>query len=474
VIVGDYHYDNGQSDEGRAFVYHGSASGLSAVSNWTAESNQAGAFFGNSVSTAGDVNGDGYSDVIVGAYWYDSGETNEGMAFVYHGSASGLSATSNWTAESDQVEAYFGISVSTAGDVNGDGYSDVIVGAYRYDNGQSDEGRAFVYYGNGGSGLRSTIQQYRPGTSTIIGPHGKTGSDGQIRFNGFAKSPYGRADGKLVYEYVENGSAFGSIVNSSGSQAGNSDLGTTITGIQLNEDVGGIPTMKNYRWRARVQYSPVNNPYQVFSPWRYYTSYQPTSFGSFKPQNAPLPVELFSFTASVQNNIVYLNWSTETEVNNYGFEIHRLTNHTPWQVLGFVEGNGNSNSPKEYSFIDNNLNGEGIYSYRLKQIDTDGAFEYSDVAEVLVGGPTNFSLEQNFPNPFNPATTISYSLPLKSQVELVIYNTLGESVMQLVNEEKEAGRYSVEFNATSLPSGIYFYSIQAGTFIETKKMVLMK
>ena len=88
--------------------------------------------------------------------------------------------------------------------------------------------------------------------------------------------------------------------------------------------------------------------------------------------------------------------------------------------------------------------------------------------------PADYALQQNYPNPFNPATTISYSLPLKSQVELVIYNTLGESVMQLVNEEKEAGRYSVEFNATSLPSGIYFYRLQAGSFVETKKMVLMK
>jgi hypothetical protein len=115
---------------------------------WTAESDQAGAFFGYSVATAGDVNGDGYSDVIVGAHLYDNGQTDEGRAFVYHGSAAGLSATPNWTAESDQASAFFGYSVATAGDVNGDGYSDVIVGAYGYDNGQTSEGRAFVYYGS--------------------------------------------------------------------------------------------------------------------------------------------------------------------------------------------------------------------------------------------------------------------------------------------------------------------------------------
>ena len=153
VIVGAPNYDNGQTDEGRAFVYYGSASGLSTTANWTAESNQASAYFGYSVATAGDVNGDGYADVIVGAPNYDNGQTDEGRAFVYHGSASGLSATANWTAESNQASAYFGYSVATAGDVNGDGYADVIVGAPNYDNGQTDEGRAFVYHGSA-SGLK--------------------------------------------------------------------------------------------------------------------------------------------------------------------------------------------------------------------------------------------------------------------------------------------------------------------------------
>jgi hypothetical protein len=148
VIVGAFRYDNGQNNEGRAFVYHGSASGLSLTANWTAESEQAEALFGTAVATAGDVNGDGYSDVIVGAYFYDNGQTDEGRAFVYHGSAGGLSVTPNWTAESDQAGALFSYSVGTAGDVNGDGFSDVIIGAYLYDNGQTDEGRAFVYYGS--------------------------------------------------------------------------------------------------------------------------------------------------------------------------------------------------------------------------------------------------------------------------------------------------------------------------------------
>lgn len=155
VIVGAPKYDNGQTDEGRIYVYYGSSAGLSDSADWTAESNQSGAWLGVYVSTAGDVNGDGFSDVIAGAYLYDNGEQDEGKSFVYHGSASGLSDTAVWTAESNQSYSYFGYAVSNAGDVNDDGYSDVIVGAYLYDNGQTDEGRSFVYHGSA-SGLSDT------------------------------------------------------------------------------------------------------------------------------------------------------------------------------------------------------------------------------------------------------------------------------------------------------------------------------
>ncbi len=154
VIVGASEYNNGQNGEGRAFVYHGSASGLSTTANWTAEGDHISAQFGNSVGTAGDVNGDGYDDVIVGAGNAAHGSSQDG-AFVYHGSAGGLATAADWTAESNQAEAHFGYSVGTAGDFNGDGYDDVVVGAIYYDNGQIDEGRAFVYFGSAG-GLAAT------------------------------------------------------------------------------------------------------------------------------------------------------------------------------------------------------------------------------------------------------------------------------------------------------------------------------
>src|ERR1051326_254089 len=146
VIVGADLFDNGEQNEGRAFVYHGSPSGLAGIPAWTGEPNRAGAKFGVSVATAGDVNGDGYSDVIVGAQFYSNVETLEGLASVYLGSATGLAGSPAWTAEGNQVNAFLGASVATAGDVNGDGYSDVVVGAHGYSNGEQAEGRVFVYH----------------------------------------------------------------------------------------------------------------------------------------------------------------------------------------------------------------------------------------------------------------------------------------------------------------------------------------
>jgi hypothetical protein len=188
--------------------------------------------------------------------------------------------------------------------------------------------------------------------------------------------------------------------------------------------------------------------------------------------NVPLPVELTSFTSKLLNDKVLLNWSTKTEVNNYGFDVERKVNGN-WQKIGFVEGNGNSNSPKEYSFSDNKLVGGSTFNYRLKQIDNDGQFEYSDIIEV-VNVPTEFALFQNYPNPFNPSTKIRYQLPAESKVVIKIYNILGSEVMELVNDKKEAGVYEVNFNADNLSSGTYIYKINADNFVQTKKMILIK
>jgi hypothetical protein len=191
----------------------------------------------------------------------------------------------------------------------------------------------------------------------------------------------------------------------------------------------------------------------------------------------PMPVELTSFTVNVSEDKVLLNWQTATEANNYGFSIERRTKNEEWEEIGFVKGNGNSNSPKEYSFIDNlTFTQDRNLSYRLKQIDNDGKYEYSKVVEVTLNDqPKTFELSQNYPNPFNPTTIISYQLPVSSKVSLKIFNSLGKEIETLVDEYQDAGFHSTRFTInSSLTSGIYFYKLQAEEFVQVKKLILIK
>jgi len=195
-----------------------------------------------------------------------------------------------------------------------------------------------------------------------------------------------------------------------------------------------------------------------------------------------VPVELLSFTVSSIENTVNLNWITATETNNSGFEIQRLKDSKieklkVWEKIGFIRGNGTTTEPKSYSFVDKDITA-GKYQYRLKQIDFNGSFEYSNVISVELDLPTKFTLEQNYPNPFNPSTIISYRLPVSSKVTLKVYDVLGREVVTLVDEYRPAGIYEVEFNPESSiknpASGIYFYQLKTGEFLETKKMILIK
>lgn len=188
---------------------------------------------------------------------------------------------------------------------------------------------------------------------------------------------------------------------------------------------------------------------------------------------APLPVELTSFTAVSQNQQVTLNWSTATELNNNGFEVQRSNSNSDFVSVAFIQGLGTTTNQQNYSYIDKNLSA-GVYIYRLKQIDYNGQFDYSNSIEVDVVSLDNYSLLQNYPNPFNPTTKIGYILKDRTNVKVVVMNSLGEEIAVLVNELQDQGLHQLDFNASNLSSGIYFYSIQTSQFSETKKMLLMK
>jgi hypothetical protein len=187
-----------------------------------------------------------------------------------------------------------------------------------------------------------------------------------------------------------------------------------------------------------------------------------------------LPVELTSFEAVVSNRAVTLVWNTATENNSAVYEIERKKlSAATWETVGTLTAAGSSSSPKHYTFVDGDV-GSGYYSYRLKMVDLDGTYTYSAEQAATIGLPAKFALSQNYPNPFNPSTQIEYALPEGAVVQMKIYSLTGNLVKTLLNERKEAGYYTVEFNAAELPSGVYFYQLSGGGRQIVKKMMLLK
>ncbi len=190
---------------------------------------------------------------------------------------------------------------------------------------------------------------------------------------------------------------------------------------------------------------------------------------------AVVPVELMSFEAiGNDNNKITLKWTTASETNNYGFYIEKSSDNITWEEIGFVKGAGNSEVENAYTYIDNGSEGVGTYYYRFKQVDFDGTYEYSNIVSANISAPVNYSLSPAYPNPFNPSTTIIFGLKESGIVRLVVYNTVGQVVKTLLNEEMPAGSHSILFDAGNLASGIYFYRLEVSGFTDTKKVMLVK
>ncbi|MFA6978956.1 MAG: T9SS type A sorting domain-containing protein [Ignavibacteriaceae bacterium] len=214
-------------------------------------------------------------------------------------------------------------------------------------------------------------------------------------------------------------------------------------------------------------------------PWgtsgSYYKQWWGSEWGTNRQikLNNIVPVELTSFSASTTQSGVELKWSTATETNNKGFEVQRSSDNKTFNLISFVNGKGTTTSIQHYNYVDASVL-SGKYFYRLRQIDFDGTSKFSNVVEAGEIAPSTFELSQNFPNPFNPVTNIKFSVASVQLVTLKVFNILGKEVAVLVNEKKEPGNYSVNFSATYLASGTYFYRLQAGAFVQTKKMVILK
>jgi hypothetical protein len=294
VIVGAPDYDNGQNNEGVVFAYYGSSAGVSNTDPILLEMNKEYSGFGENVNSAGDVNGDGYSDIIVGAPYFTDGQQYEGAAYVFHGSPTGIKALPGFQLENTNISnASMGFSVAGAGDVNGDGYSDIIVGATGYTAGQNKTGSAFVYYGNNGKGLKNNVRLFNSDMITPLS-HNQFSQPNFVATL-FAKSFIGKNKGKFVWETMAPGMPFSKTgtnpITTSTQFTGSSPnfAGLTVAGSALGASISktGIAT----KIRVRVRYSPVLAiTGQMYGPWRYLQS-QLAGYN-----NAPVPEEAMDET----------------------------------------------------------------------------------------------------------------------------------------------------------------------------------
>jgi hypothetical protein len=298
---------------------------------------------------------------------------------------------------------------------------------------------------------------------------------------------FGGTFGGGVYLSTNNGSTWaaanngltGTIVRSIAVSGYNIFAGTSDGGVYLSTNFGSVWAQANNGFSNSDIRSLAVNDNNIFVG----------TYGGgvwLRQMYELLPVELNGFSAVVNHNSVQLKWKTSTEVNNHGFEVERAFQNNSlmpdqWESLAFIEGSGNSNSNKEYSFTDASIKGNGKYYYRLKQVDNNAGYKFSNAVEVSINFINQvYSLENNFPNPYNPNTLIRYSLPFDSNVKLTVYNSLGQTVKELISEVQKSGMHEVNFDGSNLASGTYFYTMRTASadgsqnFVSSKKMILLK
>lgn len=413
IAIGAYQYMNSAWSTGRAYVYHGSVSGYAATEDWMSF-DPTGGYWGMSVASAGDVNGDGYGDLVVGSPYFAQGYLDEGCAVVYLGSATGLGATPSWTAVGGATGRRTGYAVCGAGDVDGDGYGDVVVGVPEFTSGQSREGRALVFMGVTDQARKARTRQYRTDLTTPVQTsNGTFESSCGWGVGQEVWSIMGRAQVKLAWEFKGHGppfqgSPFTGWTGSTGQDAGWVDTG--LSGSELKRTLATTPgTTSHPAWRVRVRHHPATLlDGRVYGRWFYHGLHdqQVTSVKSDLVSCGPLPVELVSMQATCTEGDGRLEWVTATERNCARFIIERSADAWTWEQLGEVDCIGYSQSSQRYEYVDPFPSQSQAY-YRIRQVDADGAVHLFPMVS-LEGCSRSSGTIYAWPNPVSDVLNVRY------------------------------------------------------------------
>jgi hypothetical protein len=448
VLIGLPQYDRGQLNEGVVWVFHGSDAGLPGSPTRVLEANHPDASFGSAVASAGDVNGDAYSDVIIGSDQYDGGQTNEGRAYVFHGGPSGLAAAFAWSTESDQANAQLGRAVSTAGDLNGDGYSDVVVGAPRYDTVGVDDGRIWVYQGSP-TGLGAPVRSIWVGQAGALFGFG-VGTAGDVNGDGFSDVIFGAPGYNVAF---------------------NDDGGVWIF---VGNQGGGLPRIR--RQMRTTELVPID----VLG--------RSDSESGFRLQGL----------ARTPAGRAKVRLQIEAKPAGVPFDGTGLLS-TPYVLTGAPTGGGSTASVLH---LVSELAPGTVYHWRMRIASDSPLFPRSpwlwqpmnamNEGDVRTGGTANgvaedaappaqvgLALEPASPNPFSDLTEVAFTLGERAAADLGVYDVQGRRVAKLAEGPHAAGRHAVRWNGRDpngrrLPAGVYFVRLELRGQVVSQKLVLSR
>ena len=467
VFVGVYQGSNGQTGEGLVRIHHGGPGGLSSTPAVVLEADLAGARFGSSVAHAGDLNGDGYGDIIVGAPRFSTMFLQEGRALVYMGGPTGIQSTPAWQVNGGQTGYELGFFVSGAGDVNGDGFGDVIVGIPQYTNGQSQEGRALVFLGNLGAGVPRLTRQYRDDLTTVVQTGNGTFAPGcSWGIGQFARSPLGRSPLKLAWEFQGHGPPFSGTPITNGVQFSGESAGWTnsgLTGTEIKQVLSTTPPNTSHPiWRVRVKQHPatmLNG--QVYGRWHYggiHSGFVP-SIKVDLSLCGPLPIELEGFSGTCDGDGVRLGWSTLSETGITRFHIAKSADGTHWERVGTIASSGGA-MRTDYHWkapVDGNVHAG---YYRLETEDTHGTVtaEHTLAAPHCPGiRPAGLLVN---PNPVAAGrTTVRWQGATDQHYRLAVWSLAGEQLLTRTVTPEGNGDITVLLDTGALSAGTYLVSL---------------